>query len=117
MQFLRMVNDAVDKYGRDIEKQIVEKTGEIESKAAAMGIIKGVLKEGGTRSELPKEILDAGRRSASSASQRKPIDENEVNIFFTSFNRFTTTKTVRLMAPARQFPGNESLVMDFELLP
>lgn len=117
MQFMRMVNDAIDKYGRAIEKQIAEKTGEIESKAAAMGIIKGALKEGGTRSELPQEVLASGRRFASSNNQRKQVDEIAVDIFFSSFDRFKTTKTVRLMAPARQFPGNESLVMDFELLP
>ena len=117
MQFMRMVNDAIDKYGQEIEKQIVEKTGEIEAKAAATGISSGVVKAGGTRSELPKEILATGRRIASMSFQGKPVDEDSVNIFFATFERFTTNKTVRLIAPIRQYPGNESLVMDLDPLP
>lgn len=116
IQFMRMVNDAIEKYGQDIEKQIAEKTSEIEAKAAAMGIIGGALKSGGARSELPQEILSAGRRNASMPGPGKQVDENQVNIFFSSFERFTTSKTVSLVAPLRKFPGNESLLMEMDLL-
>lgn len=114
---MKMVNDAIQTRVQETNKEIAEKTLEIEAKLAVLGNGVGVLKSGGTRSELPQKVLDEGRSFASMPVKGQPVDENAVNIFFTSFDRFSTTRKPMFLVPLRSFPGNGSTLMELDLLP
>jgi hypothetical protein len=113
---MRLVSDAIQKRVQDIEKQIAEKTSEIESRIASMGISYAVLKSGGSKSELPQKVLEDIRDIASWPVFGNSIDENEANIFFASWERFSSTRRISIIVPLRKYPGNESMVMNINSL-
>ena len=110
-KLMSLVNDAIQRRITDLEKEISEKSGEIEARIVEAGVHGTVLKPSGAWSDLPQKVREDMSVFASLPGWGNPVHENEPDILSAPWEHFTTTKRFHIVMPVRRFPGNESVDM------